>query len=154
MSAPQFLVDPALLETPREERLPDWAMEFSSALDERMGTEILELSAERCVARTAVEGNTQPFGLWHGGASGVLVETVASLAANAHGRQFGKAAVGVDLSVTHHLAVRRGHVTAVATPLHLGRTVVTYGVNLHDDRGRLTASGRLTCQLVARMPPG
>ena len=50
-----------------------------SALDGKMGLEILELTADRVVGRMPVEGNTQPFGLWHGGASCVLAETLASL---------------------------------------------------------------------------
>ena len=36
-------------------------------LDERMGIEIVEASAERVVATMPVEGNTQPYGLLHGG---------------------------------------------------------------------------------------
>ena len=50
-----------------------------SALDAKMGLELLELTAERVVGRMPVDGNTQPFGLWHGGASCVLAETLASL---------------------------------------------------------------------------
>ena len=37
-------------------------------LAEKMGIEILELSAERAVATMPVEGNTQPLGVLHGGA--------------------------------------------------------------------------------------
>ena len=146
------VVDPAIFELPASERLPEWAQGMVSALDDRMGVVVGQLSAERCIARAPVEGNTQPFGLWHGGASGVLVELTGSLVANAWARDFGRAAVGVDLNVTHHRAVRRGHVTAVATPLRQGRTVGSYQVSLHDDAGGLVATGRLTCQFVAGPP--
>ncbi len=44
-----------------------------------MGIELLEVSAERAVGTMPVEGNTQPFGLLHGGASVVLAETLGSL---------------------------------------------------------------------------
>ncbi len=87
--------------------LPDWASALTSALDSRMGLELLEVSAERVVGRMPVEGNTQPFGLWHGGASCVLAETLASIGATAHGMP-AKVAVGVDLNATHHKAVRDG----------------------------------------------
>ena len=51
-------------------------------LAQKMGIEILELSAERAVATMPVSGNTQPRGLLHGGAYLVLGETLGSFAAN------------------------------------------------------------------------
>jgi uncharacterized protein (TIGR00369 family) len=121
-------------------------------LMERMGIELLELGAGRTVARMPVAGNTQPYGLLHGGASAALAETVGSFAAQLHAGP-GRAAVGIDLSATHHRAVRDGTVTAVATALHRGGTVATYGVEIRDDGGRLVCSARLTC-LVREAPPG
>ena len=49
------------------------------SLGERMEIEFLEASPQRVVARMPVAGNTQPFGLLHGGASVVLAETVGSI---------------------------------------------------------------------------
>ena len=49
------------------------------ALNEKMGIELAEISAERVVATMPVEGNTQPYGLLHGGASVVLAETLGSV---------------------------------------------------------------------------
>jgi len=39
----------------------------SSALNEKLGIEITDWDPRRVVARMAVAGNTQPFGLLHGG---------------------------------------------------------------------------------------
>ncbi|CAI9399373.1 PaaI family thioesterase [Aestuariimicrobium sp. T2.26MG-19.2B] len=128
--------------------LPEWADHYHSALDDRMGIELVELSAQRVVARYPVAGNTQPMGLWHGGASAVVVETLASLGAFAHAREQGKAAVGVDLSVTHHRPVRSGWVTGTALPLHVGRTTTSWEVVITDENHRRVATGRLTCQFV------
>ena len=128
--------------------LPEWAQNLTSALDDRMGLELLEVSAERVVGRLPVEGNTQPYGLLHGGASCVLVEGLGSMGALAHARLDGKVAVGTDISVTHHRAIREGWVTGVATPIHLGRTVACYEVIVSDEAGRRLATGRLTCQLI------
>ena len=50
-------------------------------LNEKMGIELLEVSTERVVATMPVEGNTQPYGLLHGGASAVLIETAGSIGA-------------------------------------------------------------------------
>ncbi|WP_420810673.1 hotdog fold thioesterase [Jiangella asiatica] len=112
-----------------------------------MGIEYLEVGPDRVVARMPVEGNTQPFGLLHGGASCVLAESVGSVAANLHG-QPDRYAVGVDINATHHRGVRSGHVTAVATPAHLGRSSASYEIVIADDDGRRVCTARLTCFLV------
>lgn len=118
-----------------------------SALDAKMGFELLELSPDRVVGRMPVDGNTQPFGLWHGGASCVLAETLASLGAYAAGRP-DRVGVGVDLNATHHRPVRSGWVTGTATALRIGRTVVSYEIVLTDDAGARVGTARVTCQLV------
>ncbi|QGN31933.1 PaaI family thioesterase [Microlunatus sp. Gsoil 973] len=128
-------------------KLPDWVADFPSALDDKMGFELLELTPERVVGRCPVDGNTQPIGLWHGGASCVMAETLASLGAVAHALP-DRFAVGVDINATHHRAVRSGHVTGVATALKLGRTTAMYEIVLSDDHGNRVCTARLTCQLV------
>ena len=120
-----------------------------SALDTKMGLELLELSAERVVGRMPVAGNTQPFGLWHGGASCVLAETLASLGSYAHGLP-DRIGVGVDINATHHRSVRSGSVLGTATALRLGRSVVSYEVVLTDDSGKRVCSARVTCQMISR----
>src|SRR4051812_39985829 len=96
------------------------------ALAERMGIVLTEASADRVVATMPVAGNTQPYGILHGGASCVLAETVASIGAALAAP--GHLVVGVDINATHHRAVREGTVTGTATPLHQGRTVATWQV--------------------------
>lgn len=138
------------------ERFADAGMDleklFSAGeLGERMGIEILEAAPERLTARMAVEGNRQPYGLLHGGASGVLVETLGSIGSMLHAGP-GRIAVGVDLNATHHRAVRSGSVTAVAVPIHRGRSTATYEVIVNDEDGRRVCTGRLTC--LIRDEPG
>ena len=58
--------------------LPD-ELPTQAALLDRMGIELVEVAADRLVATMPVEGNTQPFGLLHGGASCVLAETLGSI---------------------------------------------------------------------------
>ena len=125
---------------------------FVSALDAKMGLELLELTADRVVGRMPVDGNTQPFGLWHGGASCVLAETLASLGSYAHGWP-DRVGVGVDLNATHHRPVRSGWVQGTATALRLGRSVVSYEVVLTDDTGERVCTARVTCQMVSRAAP-
>ncbi len=121
--------------------------DMTSSLHDRMGIEIVEATPERVVGTMPVEGNLQPYGLLHGGATCVLAETVGSIAATLHAGE-GRVAVGVDINATHHRAMREGVVTGVATPLHRGRSVACYEIAVTDDRGRRVATARLTCQLV------
>ncbi|MGX2997843.1 PaaI family thioesterase [Streptomyces sp. JNUCC 64] len=123
----------------------DLAALFSAGhLGTRMGVEIAEASAERVVGSMPVEGNTQPYGLLHGGASAVLAETLGSIGAMLHGGPR-RIAVGVDLNCTHHRGVRSGRVTGVATPLHRGRSTATYEIVITDDEDRRVCTARLTC---------
>ena len=120
------------------------------ALAERMGIRLVECVPERVVLTMPVEGNTQPFGLLHGGANAVLVETAGSIGAAMHAGP-GNMVVGLDINVTHHRSAREGTVTAVGTPLSLGRTVTSYQVIVTDADQRLLCTGRLTC-LVRPVP--
>ena len=118
------------------------------ALAERMGIEITEASADRVVGTMPVEGNTQPYGLLHGGASCVLAETLGSVGAVLHGQTVDRPfAVGVDINATHHRAARSGLVTGTALPVHRGRAVATYEVVIEDEAGDRVCTARITCLL-------
>ncbi|TYB44735.1 PaaI family thioesterase [Actinomadura chibensis] len=120
-------------------------------LAKAMGVEVLEASPERVVGRMPVKGNTQPYGLLHGGASCVLAESLGSVGAALHAGP-GRIAVGVEINATHHRSATEGHVTGVATRTHGGRTLATYEIVLTDDRDRRVCTARLTCML--RDAPG
>ncbi|AEW93505.1 MULTISPECIES: PaaI family thioesterase [Streptomycetaceae] len=115
-------------------------------LGTRMGIQITHAAPERVVGTMPVEGNTQPYGLLHGGASAVLAETLGSVGAMLHAGPH-KIAVGVDLNATHHRGIRAGLVTGVATPVHRGRSSATYEVVITDEQDRRVCSARLTCML-------
>nr|WP_230421171.1 PaaI family thioesterase [Actinomadura soli] len=116
-----------------------------------MGVEFLETSPERVVGRMPVKGNTQPYGLLHGGASCVLAESLGSIGAALHAGA-GRIAVGIEINATHHRPATDGHVTGVATRLHGGRTLATYDIVITDDEDRRVCTARLTCML--RDAPG
>jgi 1,4-dihydroxy-2-naphthoyl-CoA hydrolase len=110
---------------------------------QKLGLEFVEVGPERLIARMPVEGNTQPYGVLHGGATAALCETVASFGtALAVGPD--KLVMGIELNVNHLRAVRDGHVTATGVPLHVGRTTAVWDMKVHDDEGRLVAVSRLT----------
>lgn len=118
-------------------------------LNEKLGVEITELSAERVVGTMPVEGNTQPYGLLHGGASIALAETLGSIGSAVHA-QPDRLSVGIDINATHHRSATSGIVTGVATAIHLGRTSASYDVVITDERGKRICTSRITCALLPK----
>jgi uncharacterized protein (TIGR00369 family) len=123
-----------------------------AALIDRVGIRFIEASPQRVVGTMPVEGNTQPYGLLHGGASCVLAETLGSVGSVLHAYPMGKIAVGIEINATHHRAAASGLVTGVATPVHLGGTLATYGIVITDDQDRKVCTVRLTC-ILRPAPP-
>jgi 1,4-dihydroxy-2-naphthoyl-CoA hydrolase len=132
----KFPIDPAVAE---------------QLLQDKMGIQITDWTKERLVATMPVAGNLQPYGLLHGGANGVLAETLGSIAGALHAPE-GKAVVGLELSCTHHRAARTGAVTGVCTPVHLGRSTSTFEIVISDEAGKRTCTARLTCVTLDKAP--
>ena len=122
---------------------PDWFDGLHSPLDEKMGVEWIEITGTRAEARCPVDGNTQPFGLWHGGASCVLAESLASLAAAAEVGPDGTV-TGVDINATHLRGARDGWIRGVATAIRIGGTLATYDVALTQEGGEQVCAARIT----------
>jgi 1,4-dihydroxy-2-naphthoyl-CoA hydrolase len=126
---------------------PTWLpADLKSPLDDKLGIEIIDWDPDRLVARMPVEGNTQPYGLLHGGATCALVESVGSYAAALSAGPGGQV-VGVELNASYLRGATSGAVTAVCTPARRGRTLATFLVEVSDDRGHPTATARLTCMI-------
>jgi uncharacterized protein (TIGR00369 family) len=119
------------------------------ALDKKMGIEITEASPQRLVGRMPVEGNTQPFGLLHGGANVVLAESLGSIGTHLHAGP-SRRIVGIEISASHHKSATEGYVTAVATAVTLGKTLCTYNVEITNDKGEKTCTARITCLILAQ----
>jgi 1,4-dihydroxy-2-naphthoyl-CoA hydrolase len=113
-------------------------------LGEKLGIKLISVTREKIVATMPVEGNTQPFGLLHGGASLVLAESLGSYGAALHAGN-GKNIVGLDINATHHRSARSGLVTGIATPLSIGKTVTSFEVVINDDSGQRICTARITC---------
>jgi 1,4-dihydroxy-2-naphthoyl-CoA hydrolase len=124
---------------------PDWLPDGPiSPLDEKLGIRIADYDPDRLVATMPVEGNQQPYGLLHGGATCALMETVGSWAA-ALAAGPDKQVVGIELNVSYLRSATAGTVTAVCTPVRRGRTLATFLIEVRDEQDRPTATGRLTC---------
>jgi len=117
-----------------------------AAIHDRLGIEIVEATLQRVVGRMPVEGNTQPLGLLHGGASLVLAESLGSIGAALHAYP-SAVPVGIEINASHHRSASAGTVTGTAVPLRVGRTVSTWHITVVDDNGRELCTARLTCLL-------
>jgi 1,4-dihydroxy-2-naphthoyl-CoA hydrolase len=116
-----------------------------------IGIEILELTCERVTATMPVDDRTrQPFGILHGGASMALAETVASLGATACIDRAQFIAVGQEINGNHVRSKSDGIVTAVATPLHVGRRSHVWSIRITDEQENLICVARCTMAIVPR----
>jgi len=112
-------------------------------LAEKMGIELLELSAERAVATMPVAGNTQPLGVLHGGAHVVLGESLGSFAANVWAHP-DKVAVGIEVNASHSRSATSGIVTAVCSAINLGKSLAVHEIVISDEAGRRLSTVRIT----------
>lgn len=118
---------------------------------EKMGITFRELSAERAVGVMPLEGNTQPFGILHGGAAALLAESVASFAAYKWAAKDGKSAVGAHLDITHIKPGLSGNIICTAEAVHLGRRTAVYRFdNTSEDTGKIISTGTMSCAIVSR----
>jgi 1,4-dihydroxy-2-naphthoyl-CoA hydrolase len=89
----------------------------------------LAWAPERCTAG----------GILHGGALIGLADSLGGLCAYLNLPKGASGTATVESKTNFFRAVRGGHVTAVARPLHVGRTFIVVQTDLHDDRGRHVA---------------
>ena len=120
-----------------------------SELDEKLGIRIVDWDPQRLVARMPVEGNRQPYGLLHGGATCSLVETIGSYAAALSAGPHAQV-VGIELNASYHRAATSGGVTATCTPAGSDDDlpVRTFQIEVRDDHGHVTSTARLTCMVL------
>ena len=96
----------------------------------------------------------QPSGVVHGGVYCTLVEAVGSTGSVAYVAADGKVAMGVHNATSFVRPTSGGRLTAVATPVHLGRTQHLWDVRITRDDGRLVAKGELRTAVVDQSADG
>ncbi|MDM4772005.1 hotdog fold thioesterase [Solimonas sp. SE-A11] len=111
--------------------------------------DIVEMTKERVVARMPVGPKVhQPFGLLHGGASVALAETVASIGGWMNVDREKEGVVGLEINANHLRGKRDGVVTAVATPVHVGRKTHVWEIRISDEQDKLVCLSRCTLAVV------
>ena len=118
---------------------------------EHLGINITEIGDVYLKGTMPVDHRTlQPMGILHGGASVALAETLGSLAANYVVDNQSKYCVGLDINANHIRAARKGIVTGVAKPLHIGSSTQVWSIEIADEEGRLVCISRLTMAVLDR----
>jgi len=116
-----------------------------------LGMQITECTPERVVATMPVgPAAKQYFGALHGGASVALAETVASVGTFHLIDKETQLAVGMEINANHIRTKWDGIVTAVATPLHKGRTTMVWDIKITDEEGRLISVSRCTVGIIPK----
>jgi len=117
----------------------------------QLGMEMTEIGRDFVSGRMPVDRRTvQPYGLLHGGASIALAETLGSLAAAMTVDPASTLVVGQEINANHIRAVREGHVTGTARPVHLGGRSQVWSIEVVDPAGRLVCVSRLTLAVLDR----
>ncbi len=115
-----------------------------SGFNQAIGLRFTVASPNEFAAELTVgDHHRQPYGLVHGGVYASMVETVCSVGAAVNVFFEGKSAVGLDNSTSFLRAVREGTLTCTASPVYPGRRSQVWEAQIHDDRGRLAATGRV-----------
>ena len=116
-----------------------------------IGITFTEVGDDYLKATLQVDHRTkQPLGYINGGVSAALAETVASTAANFCVDQSKAYCVGLDINANHLRPVSEGHVTAVATPIHLGNKTQVWEIKITSNAGKLACISSMTMAVVAR----
>ncbi len=119
--------------------------------DKLLGLQITSATEDEVRAEFTVRPELlQPYGLLHGGVLCSVVETVGSVAGAVWYGERGNV-VGTSNHTNFLRAVREGTLTAVATPIHRGRTQQLWSIDVRDEQERLVARGELR---VANLPTG
>jgi uncharacterized protein (TIGR00369 family) len=116
-----------------------------------LGIEFVEESKTRVVARMPVGPKVhQPYGILHGGASVALAETVASYGGSLNVDLSKEGVVGLEINANHLRGKKDGMLTAVATPIHVGRRTQVWDVRITDEQDKLVCVSRCTLAVVPR----
>jgi len=119
------------------------------AMHGHLGFEFAGIGDDWLAIRMPVDERThQPRGRLHGGASVVLAEAVASMAANYCIDNDEKVVVGMEINANHVRPVREGWVTATARPEMIGRTSQVWSIRIEDEQGRLVCISRFTGAVI------
>ena len=120
-----------------------------NTMTDHIGIEITDYGEKYISAKMPIDSRTkQPFGIMHGGASAVLVESLGSIGAGMSVDVKRKSVVGIELNVSHLKAVKSGWVYGTASAIRIGNKIQVWGIDITDEEKNKVCIGRLTLAII------
>jgi 1,4-dihydroxy-2-naphthoyl-CoA hydrolase len=120
---------------------------------EVLDIKLVSADKDKVVATMSIGPNhRQQVGYLHGGISVLLAESVASLGTVLNIDASRQMAFGLEINANHLRPKRDGQLTAVATPIHRGRTTHVWDIRISDGHDKLVCISRCTVAVVDRPP--
>lgn len=135
----------------KEISLKDLNQFGKNTMSEYLDIQFIEIGDDYLKATMpANERTKQPIGILHGGANLALAETVASTAANSVIDLSLFFCVGLEINANHLHSVKEGLVTAITSPIHLGRSTQVWDIQIFNEDGKQTCISRMTAAVINR----
>jgi len=133
--------------------LPDNVLELINSnlggFNNALGLRFTKAAPGEYVAEIEIaDHHLQPYGLVHGGVYASMIETLCSTGAALTVWGENKTTVGLENNTSFLKAVRRGRLRCTARPLVLGKRSHVWEAGIHDDQGRLVATGRVRLMVL------
>lgn len=117
-----------------------------------LGVKIEVAEPERVVLTMPVTSKVHQYtGIMNGGVSVYLAETAASIGVVAGSDLEKVTPVGIEINANHLRAVSKGIITVEAKPIHAGRTMSVWKIDITNDRGKLVCTSRITLLIQKRV---
>src|SRR5690625_2175927 len=116
-----------------------------------LGIEFIKTEKDNGTLTMPVDERTnQPDGFLHSVASVLLAETAASSGGCMNINQETELVFGIEINANHIKSKREGIVTAVATPIHIGKTTMVWNIRITDEENDLISISRCTLGVVPK----
>jgi 1,4-dihydroxy-2-naphthoyl-CoA hydrolase len=117
-----------------------------------LGVKIEVAEPERVVLTMEVTPKVHQYtGVMNGGVSVYLAETAASIGVVAGADLEKVTPVGIEINANHLRAVSKGIITVEAVPIHMGKTLGVWKIDITNDRGKLVCTSRITLLIQKRV---
>ena len=131
------------------ENVLDMINENLGGFNNALGLRFVKATPNEFSAEIEIENrHRQPYGLVHGGVYAGMIETLCSTGAALNVIANGKSTVGLENTTSFLRAVRSGTLRCTAKPLVMGRRSHVWEAQIHDDRNRLVATGRVRMMVL------
>ncbi len=117
-----------------------------------LGVRVEIATAERVVMTMEVTPKVHQYvGIMNGGISLYLCETAASIGVVAGADLTKVTPVGIEINANHLRAVSKGIITIEGKPIHTGRTMSVWKIDITNEKGKLVCTSRLTMLIQKRV---